>query len=176
MDSSTSHENYNLEHRVIPKFGIIYKISIVFEDITYIYIGQTTRNMDVRFNEHINNNEIIRSFINDENCIDYSCEEISSVQCREGLNYEDLSLLLNYRETLWIKRYNSCNTDHGLNRKNGPSNRGKGNEFDLAIKKYKREKNLDKKRNRVWYKYNIIKKGNISVPRRTHCNFKRTKR
>jgi len=176
MDSSTSHENYNLEHRVIPKFGIIYKISIVFKDITFIYIGQTTRNMDLRFNEHRNNNKIIRSLINNKNCIGYSCKEIACVLCREGLNNEDLSLILNHRETFWINRYNSCNTVHGLNRKNGPSNRRKGNEFNLAIKKYEREKNLDKKRNKVWYKYNIIKKGNISVPRRTHCNFKRTKR
>lgn len=173
MDNYTSHEKQDIVRRTIPKFGIIYKISIVFEDITYIYIGQTTRNMEVRFNEHINNNEIIRSFINDENCIDYSCEEISSVLCREGLNYEDLSLILNHRETRWINHYNSCNTEHGLNRKKGPSNRGKGNEFDLAVKKYKAERVLYKKHKRVWYKSKKITKNYI--PRSSNSNFKKIK-
>ena len=174
MDSSTSQENYNLEHRVIPKFGLIYKISIEFEDITYIYIGQTTRSMDVRFNEHIKNNEIIRSFINDKNCINYSCEEISRVRCREGLNYEDLSLILNYKESYWIKYFNSYNTVHGLNRKNGPSNRGKLNEFNLAWKKYKTKRILNNHKNRIAYKSNKIIKN--CIPRSSHCNFKKTKR
>ena len=161
---------------VAKKFNISRKEQQEFAILSHekAYQAQKDKSFDNEITPiNINNNEIIRSFINDENCIDYSCEEISRVLCREGLNYEDLSLLLNYRETLWINRYNSCNTEHGLNRKKGPSNRGKGNEFDLAVKKYKAERVLYKKHKRVWYKSKKITKNYI--PRSTNSNFKKTK-
>ena len=156
------------------KFGVIYKISIIFKDKEYIYIGQTRRNINIRFNEHKNNNPSIRYLINHEDCIEYSCKEISKIIYKNNLNNNELQLLLNSKESFYIKHYNSYDSSHGLNRKKGPSNRKNISEFLLAVKKYKGC--TTSKETNTTESYKSKKPPKNYIPRINHCKFKKIPR
>lgn len=91
--------------------GFIYKISNKIND--KIYIGKTSRSVEVRFNEHINDsfnknsssyNYYLHSAIRKYGIKNFICETIEEVEESQ----------INDREIFWISQYDSYNTGYNL--------------------------------------------------------------
>lgn len=88
-----------------PKFGYIYKITNLIN--SKIYIGQTIRSLQCRFNQHIYRSGCIYL----HNAIKKYGKENFKIEEIEYISTD----LLDEREIYWINYYNSTNKDIGYN-------------------------------------------------------------
>lgn len=117
-------------------YGYIYKITNDFDD--KVYIGQTIRTVEIRFNEHISH-----STAEDRKALHlyaamnkYGKEHFKAEQIDTAINQEDL----NNKEKYWIKYYNSIET--GYNILEG------GNDANPMYSKEAKQKHDDKMRSK----------------------------
>ena len=88
-------------------FGVIYKITNKFND--KIYVGQTTRTVEVRFKEHRCADSHLGNAIREYGEKNFTLEIIEECETREQLNE---------REIFWIAYFN-CKHPNGYNHTDG---------------------------------------------------------
>lgn len=141
---------------------IIYKITNKLDN--KIYIGQTTRLLRVRWNEHCGKSENCKRLnraINKYGKDNFTIEQIDSADTLDELNL---------KETKWITYFNSSNRKYGYNIELGGGNKFTGESTILKLKKrlhpsnYYNWSEVMKNKKKVWS--NINYKGPKS---KEHC-------
>ena len=94
-------------------YGIIYKITNLLDGM--VYVGQTTRSIEVRFREHAVADSRIGNAIRKYGAENFSCEVVEECESRAALDE---------REIFWIAHFN-CKAPNGYNMTDG-GERGRG--------------------------------------------------
>lgn len=121
--------------------GYIYKITNKIN--SKIYIGQTSRTIQIRWHEHLKNSDYLKD--------KYPLYKAMKKYGIENFVIEELEKcsdsLLDEREIYWIKQYNSFDSDNGYNCTNGGKGKNIVTTYDENIdeiaKRYQEGERLD---------------------------------